>query len=118
MTTPAVTQAPSQQTQPAQPQTDQQLAMQIALALSAAVTVADALVALTAVMAAFRIRAAMMSAVLGIIMGMPPEPKLIEEMHRLGASCVLRWIPSGGLSVVERGVERWEAAIADFTGEA
>ena len=36
----------------------------------------------------------------------------------LGASRVVHWVPSGGLSVVEADLERWEAAIAEFTGEA
>jgi len=51
------------------------------------------------------------------VLGMPANAKVIEDMHKLGASCVLRWIPSGGLSVVEPALERWEAAIAEFTGE-
>ncbi len=51
------------------------------------------------------------------IMGLPPEAAAIERMHELGASRVLHWVPSGGLSVVERDLERWEAAIAEFTGE-
>jgi hypothetical protein len=30
----------------------------------------------------------------------------------------VHWIPSGNRSVVEQGLERWEAAIAQVTGEA
>jgi probable F420-dependent oxidoreductase len=51
------------------------------------------------------------------VLGMPADAKVIEEMHKLGASCVMPWIPTGGMSVVERDFERWEAAIAEFTGE-
>jgi probable F420-dependent oxidoreductase len=51
------------------------------------------------------------------VLGMPPEAGAIEDMHKLGASSVMRWIPSGGQSVAERELERWEAAIAQFTGE-
>ena len=52
------------------------------------------------------------------IMGLPPEPAAIEKMHELGASRVLHWVPSGGLAVVEGDLARWEAAIAEYTGEA
>jgi probable F420-dependent oxidoreductase len=52
------------------------------------------------------------------IMGLPPEAAAIEKMHELGASRVLHWVPSGGLAVVESDLARWEAAIAEFTGEA
>jgi hypothetical protein len=51
-------------------------------------------------------------------MGLPPEPAAIEKMHELGASRVLHWVPSGGLAVVEGDLARWEAAIAEYTGEA
>jgi probable F420-dependent oxidoreductase len=52
------------------------------------------------------------------LMGMPADPKAIERAHDAGARRVLRWMPSGGLSHVEPALERWEAAIAEFTGEA
>jgi probable F420-dependent oxidoreductase len=52
------------------------------------------------------------------LMGMPADPKAIQRAHDAGARRVLRWMPSGGLSQVEPALERWEAAIAEFTGEA
>ena len=52
------------------------------------------------------------------VLGMPADAKVIEEIYKLGASCVMPWIPTGGLSVVEPCVERWEAAIVEFTGES
>jgi probable F420-dependent oxidoreductase len=52
------------------------------------------------------------------LMGMPADPKAIQRAHEAGARRVLRWMPSGGLSQVEPALERWEAAIAEFTGEA
>ncbi len=38
--------------------------------------------------------------------------RALDELRDAGASRVVHWIPSGGLSVVEEGLERWEAAIA------
>ncbi len=52
------------------------------------------------------------------IMGMPADPAVIERCVRAGCRRVARWIPSGNRSVVEPALERWEAAIAQVTGEA
>jgi probable F420-dependent oxidoreductase len=52
-----------------------------------------------------------------MIMGAPADPKAIERVHDSRARRIVHWIPSGGLSKVEAALERWEAAIAEFTGE-
>jgi probable F420-dependent oxidoreductase len=52
-----------------------------------------------------------------MIMGAPADPKAIERVYDSRARRIVHWIPSGGLSKVEAALERWEAAIAEFTGE-
>jgi probable F420-dependent oxidoreductase len=52
------------------------------------------------------------------IMGVPADPKVLERMHELGARRVVHYIPSANRGVVEAALQRWEAAIAEFTGEA
>lgn len=51
------------------------------------------------------------------ILGMPAEAHAIERVHAAGVTRAAVWLPSGGRSHVERGLERWEAAIAQFNGE-
>ena len=50
-------------------------------------------------------------------MGLHADPSEIERCLEAGCRRVVHWIPSGNRSVVERGFERWEAAIAEVTGE-
>jgi probable F420-dependent oxidoreductase len=52
-----------------------------------------------------------------MIMGLPADPAAIEQCVRAGCRRVVHWVPSGHRSVVERGLERWAAAIAQATGE-
>jgi probable F420-dependent oxidoreductase len=49
--------------------------------------------------------------------GLPPDARHLERAARAGLTRVLHWLPSGGRAHVERALERWEAAIADFHGE-
>ena len=51
------------------------------------------------------------------ILGMPCDPAAIERVHAAGVRRAAPWLPSGGRSHVERALERWEAAIAQFNGE-
>jgi probable F420-dependent oxidoreductase len=51
------------------------------------------------------------------MIGMPADPQAIEQAHAAGVRRAARWLPSGGRSHVERALERWEAAIAEFNGE-
>jgi probable F420-dependent oxidoreductase len=50
------------------------------------------------------------------VIGMPPKADAIERCARLGVRRASLWLPTGGRSTVERNLEKWEAAIADFTG--
>jgi probable F420-dependent oxidoreductase len=51
-------------------------------------------------------------------MGVPAKPAVLEELQAAGCSRVVRWLPSAGRAQVEQALERWEAAIAELTGEA
>jgi probable F420-dependent oxidoreductase len=51
------------------------------------------------------------------MLGMAPDPKAIERVHDAGVRRAAHWLPSGSRGHVERALERWEAAIADFNGE-
>jgi probable F420-dependent oxidoreductase len=53
-----------------------------------------------------------------MVMGVPADAAVLEQMRLAGARRVVHWIPSAGLSRVEPGLERWESAIAEVTGEA
>jgi len=52
------------------------------------------------------------------MIGMPAEAREIERVHEAGARRAVRWLPSGSRSVIEPELERWEAAVADFNGNA
>jgi probable F420-dependent oxidoreductase len=52
------------------------------------------------------------------VMGVPARPQELERLAELGCRRVVRWVPSAGRDVVEQALERWEAAIAELTGEA
>src|SRR5947209_16264744 len=51
-------------------------------------------------------------------MGVPDRAEVLERLHNAGCRRVVRWVPSAGRGRVEQALERWEAAIAEFTGEA
>jgi probable F420-dependent oxidoreductase len=48
--------------------------------------------------------------------GVPADPKELERCERLGLVRAIHMLPTGGKSVVEAALERWEAAIAEFIG--
>jgi probable F420-dependent oxidoreductase len=50
------------------------------------------------------------------VIGMPPKAEAIERCASLGVRRANMWLPTGGRSTVERNLEKWEAAIAEFTG--
>jgi probable F420-dependent oxidoreductase len=50
------------------------------------------------------------------VIGMPPKAEAIERCAALGVRRASLWLPTGGRSTVERNLEKWEAAIAEFTG--
>ena len=53
-----------------------------------------------------------------MVMGVPAKAAALEPFVGAGFQRALHWIPSGNRSVVERALDRWEAAIAEVTGEA
>jgi probable F420-dependent oxidoreductase len=50
------------------------------------------------------------------VLGVPAEPAALEQLEAAGVHRVSTWLPSGPWSVVERGLEKWEQAIAALTG--
>ena len=52
------------------------------------------------------------------VLGMAARAEVIERCHAAGVFRCSPWLPSGGRSVVEAVFERWEAAVAEFTGES
>jgi probable F420-dependent oxidoreductase len=53
-----------------------------------------------------------------MLMGAPADAAVLERFLLAGFGRAVHWIPSAGLPIVERALERWEAAIAELTGEA
>jgi probable F420-dependent oxidoreductase len=52
------------------------------------------------------------------VIAVPPDPAVLEQLASGGCRRVLHWVNSGQRSAIEPALERWEAAIAQFTGEA
>jgi probable F420-dependent oxidoreductase len=50
------------------------------------------------------------------VMGIPADPKVFAEYEAAGFDRVVHWLPSAGRSVVERALDGYESAIAEFTG--
>jgi probable F420-dependent oxidoreductase len=50
------------------------------------------------------------------VIGLPPKADAIERCAKLGVRVASLWLPTGGRSTVEGNLEKWEAAIAEFTG--
>jgi probable F420-dependent oxidoreductase len=48
---------------------------------------------------------------------MPADPAELERVRVAGVRRVIHWLPSGGRSIVEPALERWEAAIRELIGE-
>jgi probable F420-dependent oxidoreductase len=51
------------------------------------------------------------------VMGIPADPKEIEAYASAGFDRAVHWLPSAGRGPVERELDAYEAAIADFAGE-
>jgi probable F420-dependent oxidoreductase len=51
------------------------------------------------------------------MIGLPADPRVLERVHDAGVRRALHWLPSGPREPVERALDRWEAAIAQFSGE-
>ena len=52
------------------------------------------------------------------MMGAPADAGVLEQFAKAGCRRALHWLPSRALPGVERGLERWETAIAELTGES
>ena len=50
------------------------------------------------------------------VLGVPADPKVLEQLEAAGARRACTWLPSGHRSTVERALEDWERAIGEFTG--
>jgi hypothetical protein len=53
-----------------------------------------------------------------MIMTAPADAGVLERFRQAGCRRVVRWVPSAGPAQIEAALERWEAAIAELTGEA
>jgi probable F420-dependent oxidoreductase len=53
-----------------------------------------------------------------MVMGAPADAGVLEQLRQAGCRRAVRWVPSAGRPQIEAALERWEAAIAEFTGEA
>jgi probable F420-dependent oxidoreductase len=51
------------------------------------------------------------------VIGCPPDAAALHALREAGVRRALHWLPSGGRSTVEAGLERWEAAIRELNGE-
>jgi probable F420-dependent oxidoreductase len=52
------------------------------------------------------------------VISAPGKADVLEQLADAGCRRAIRWLPSGGRSVVEQALEGWESAIAEFNGEA
>jgi probable F420-dependent oxidoreductase len=51
------------------------------------------------------------------LMGVPADPKVLEAYAAAGFDRVVHWLPSAGRGPVERALDGYESAIAEFAGE-
>jgi hypothetical protein len=52
------------------------------------------------------------------VMGVPADPGVLAAYANAGFTRAVHWLPSAGAGPVERALDKFDAAIADFTGEA
>jgi alkanesulfonate monooxygenase SsuD/methylene tetrahydromethanopterin reductase-like flavin-dependent oxidoreductase (luciferase family) len=53
-----------------------------------------------------------------VVMTVPADAAVLERLQEAGCRRAIHWVPSAGRSAIERELERWEAALADLTGES
>ncbi len=53
-----------------------------------------------------------------MVMSAPSDPAVLERLQQAGCRRAVHWVPSAGPGVVEAALQQWEAAIAQFRGEA
>ena len=52
-----------------------------------------------------------------MVMTVPADAKVLEQLADAGVRRAIRWLPSAGRGPVEKALDRWEAAVADLHGE-
>ncbi len=52
-----------------------------------------------------------------MVMGIPADPHVLERYEQAGFRRAVHWLPSAGRGPVERALDKFETAIADFHGE-
>jgi len=52
-----------------------------------------------------------------MVMGVPADPRVLEEYENAGFSLAVHWLPSAPLGPIERALDRFESAVADLHGE-
>jgi len=50
------------------------------------------------------------------LMGVPPDPAVLEQAERAGVRRVIAWLPCAGRGPIEKALDEWENAIMEFTG--
>jgi probable F420-dependent oxidoreductase len=53
-----------------------------------------------------------------LMMSVPADARVLEQLREAGVERAVRWVPSAGRSVIERELERFEAAVAELNGDA
>lgn len=52
------------------------------------------------------------------VLSVQPDPRVFERLRDAGVRRASTWLPSGPRGPVERALDRWEQAIAEYNGEA
>jgi hypothetical protein len=52
-----------------------------------------------------------------MVIGVPADPRVLEQFEAAGFRRALHWLPSAGLDPVERAFDRFETAVAELHGE-
>ncbi|HWV84332.1 MAG TPA: LLM class F420-dependent oxidoreductase [Capillimicrobium sp.] len=50
------------------------------------------------------------------LMGVPPDPAVLEQAERAGVRRAIAWLPCAGRGPIEKALDEWENAIVEFTG--
>jgi hypothetical protein len=52
-----------------------------------------------------------------MVMGVPADPRVLEQFEQAGFRRGLHWVPAAPMGPVERELDRFEAAVAELHGE-
>jgi probable F420-dependent oxidoreductase len=50
------------------------------------------------------------------LMGVPPDPAVLEQAERAGVRRAIAWLPCAARGPIEKALDEWESAIMEFTG--